>query len=234
MTETMSAEAGLSTGREVWRPTRRQALAERVRQARRHSRVVRMLRIGIPVGVLAGLCLYGLSGWLNPFSRLPGLDMAGIVISRSQVSIERPRMAGYTRDGRPYELVAAGATQDLAHPNFIDLKGIRGTVELPGGELVKISAGEGRYDTKTEIVTVRDNVIVVMTDGAEIRMAAAEVDARSGRVISERDVEVVSQGSRLNARQMEVSEGGAVATFRGGVVMDVAQPVVRADQGGSQ
>ncbi len=219
----MTAEASFSTGRHTWPATSRADLAARLGRARRHSRVVRLLRFGIPGGLAAAVAVYMSIAWLNPFTVLPGLDISGIVMSRSQVSIERPRMAGYTRDGRAYELTAASATQDLRQPQFITLQGIRGKVEMQDGEVVRIAADQGRYDTKSEIVVLQTNVVVVTTEGTEIRMGSAEVDARSGRLISERDVEIRTSGGKLNARQMEVKDGGAILTFRGGVIMDLQQ-----------
>jgi lipopolysaccharide export system protein LptC len=217
----MTIEATLSHGQHGWRDPGQSELAARLRRVRRHSRFVRLLRFGIPAVFISFVGVYWLVGWFNPFSALPGLDMSGIVISRSQVAIERPRMSGYTRDGRPYELTATSAMQDLRSPQFIGLKGIRGKVAMRDGEVVSISAEEGRYDTKAELVVLEQDVVVVTTEGTEIRMGSARVDARNGRLLSERDVEVRSQAGTLSAREMEVREGGAVLTFRGGVTMDL-------------
>lgn len=229
----MTIEASLSPGHHGWQGAGPSELAARLRRARRHSRLVRLMRFGIPAALVSVIGVYWLIGWFNPFKALPGLDMSGIVMSRSQIAIERPRMSGYTRDGRPYELTATSATQDLRSPQFVGLKGIRGKVSMRDGEVVSISAKEGRYDTKAEVVVLERDVVVVTTEGTEIRMGLARVDARNGRVISERDVEVRSKAGKLNAGEMEVRDGGAILTFRGGVTMDLQQ-INRLQNEGSQ
>jgi lipopolysaccharide export system protein LptC len=221
MTAPMSAEASFSSGRHGWRPAGTVDLETRLRRARRHSRFVRLLRFGIPVAVIGLIGLQWLAAWFNPFATLAGVEIGDIVISRSQVAMDRPRMSGFTRDGRSYALNAATATQDLRRPQFIELKGIIGKVEMSDGDVVNITADAGVYDTKAETVVLRQNVRVITSDGTHVRMEEALVDARNGRVLSERAVEIVSERSRLNAKQMDLQQGGDVVTFRGGVTMDL-------------
>lgn len=225
----MTLEASHPFGGHGWQATRWHegggaGLPSRLGRARRHSRFVRFLRFGIPTVLIVAGSLYALVGYLNPFSAIPNFDIAGLITSRSRLSMDRPRIAGYTRDGRAYELTASMALQDLRRPHSIELKGIKGKVEMPDGEIVSIVADEALYDIKGETAVLRQNVVVITTDGTEVRMDEAKVDARSGRVISDRSVNVLSQNGRLNAQQMEVQEGGKLMTFRGGVVMDFDRP----------
>src|SRR3981081_533483 len=98
--------------------------AQRFRTAVRHSRRVRRLRIGIPIGVALVLAGFALSTWLSQLRlliRLPG-EFPGLVIQGTTVTRQAPRISGYTTDGRPYQLNARAAAQDLTDPSKVELQ----------------------------------------------------------------------------------------------------------------
>lgn len=226
------ANAGLSTDparQQSWRVTVRSGAEPAFRRAQRHTRFVRFLRYGIPVAIVGAVLLYLTASWLNPFGALTGLPtMSKMMISGSRVTMDLPRMAGYTRDGRSYELSAAAAAQDLKRPQFIELKEFRSKVELRDGSLVTVTADAGVYDTKTEVVELQNNILVISSDGTEVRLVEAVMDMRKGRVVSQKPVEVMLKTGRIAAKQMEVVESGEVIHFKGGVTMDyqATDPVV--------
>jgi lipopolysaccharide export system protein LptC len=225
------ANASLSTdpARQSWRATVRSGSEPAFRRAQRHTRFVRFLRIGIPATVVGAVAIYMLASWLNPFGALTGLPtMSKMMISGSRVTMDLPRMAGYTRDGRSYELSATAAAQDLKRPQFIELKEFRSKVDLKDGSQVTVTADAGVYDTKLEIVELRNNILVVSSDGTEVRLIEAVMDMRKGRVVSQKPVEVMLKTGRIAAKQMEVVESGEVVRFHGGVTMDyqASDPVI--------
>jgi lipopolysaccharide export system protein LptC len=179
--------------------------------------------------------LYLLAAIFNPFSALSNLpSIAKMVISGTRITMDAPRLAGYTRDGRSYELTAAAAAQDLKKPQFIELKGIRAKVEMRDGNVVTVTADNGIYDTKAETVILRDNILVNTSNGTEARLSEAAMDMRKGHVLTDKPVEILLPNGRLDAQQMEVTEAGAVTHFRGGVSMvlrpeDAAQPANRTE-----
>jgi len=213
----MSATIILASGRNAWRATSRDDLAPAFRRARRHSRLVRLLRAGIPIAAVGGAALYALASWLNPLVGINLPTMGKLAISGTRITMDAPRLAGFTRDGRSYELTASAAAQDLKRPNFIELQDVRARMELQGGNTVRVTADTGFYENKTEVVTLRQNVIVTTSDGIEVRLIEATVDMRKNHVLSERPVEVVTPNGRLDAKQLEVLNGGEVVHFRGGV-----------------
>jgi lipopolysaccharide export system protein LptC len=107
--------------------TRQRATATAFRAAMRHSRWVRFARLAVPavaVLVIAGVFL---ATWLNPL-RLIGNLPAGlrdVVISGTKVKMQQPRLSGFTRDARPYELSALSAAQDITKPDLIELTELR-------------------------------------------------------------------------------------------------------------
>jgi lipopolysaccharide export system protein LptC len=191
------------------------------RAARRHSRRVRVLRIVIPVMVVASLGTILLAVWFNPLraiSRIPA-DIAGLVISGTKVTMQQPRLSGYTKDGHPYELNAQAAAQDVTRPNLVELRDLRADVAMQDKTKVRISAVNGLYDTKHELLTLRDNILLVSSTGYEGRLSEAVVDVRKGVIVSEKPVEIKMLNGTLNANRLEVTESGDLVRFHSGVNM---------------
>jgi lipopolysaccharide export system protein LptC len=215
----MSATVITGTGTHAWRATTGSDREREFRSARRHSRWVRRLRVGIPAVVVVGLCVYTLSAWLNPLTALSRLPTGKLVVSGTRITMDLPKLAGFTRDGRSYELTASAAAQDLRRPHFIELKEVRARVELVDGSVVNVRSNTGLYETKNEVVTLYQDVVVASSAGTEIRLSEARLDMRKAHVLSNQPVEVLLPNGRIDANQMEVVEGGDVVQFRGGVTM---------------
>src|SRR5215471_14923567 len=82
---------------------------ERVfRAAMRHSRMVRFYRGAIPVSLIAIMATIAAAAYfkpLRPWAQLP-VDPGKVVVSGTTITMERPKLGGFTRDGRPYDLTA--------------------------------------------------------------------------------------------------------------------------------
>jgi lipopolysaccharide export system protein LptC len=191
------------------------------RRASRHSKRVRILRLAIPAGI--GLCLLVivLAHFLNPFrllARLPA-DFGPLVISGTKITMEAPRLAGFTRDSRAYEMSASAAAQDLTKPNLVELKELRAKLSMQDDGKIEMSALRGLYDTKSELLTLKDNIFLSTSSGYEGRLSEAVIDVRKGNVVSNKPVEVKMLKGVLNANGLEVTEAGDLIRFGGGVAM---------------
>jgi lipopolysaccharide export system protein LptC len=220
--------ATVSAGR-GWTAPGRRNIGQLRNAARRHSRLVRRLRYGLPLTLVLAVGSYILATWLNPWGALANLPaLSGkVVVSGSTITMDLPKVAGYTPDGRAYEMTARAASQDLKRPQFIELKEIRAKVDLADQNRVDVSAASGIYDTKAELVALRENVTAVSSAGMEVRLREAVMDIRKGTILSEKPVEVLMANGRLNAQNVEVLQAGGLINFRGGVTM-VMQPPQRA------
>jgi lipopolysaccharide export system protein LptC len=228
----MSATVTIDTGTHAWHATTGSDREREFRRARRHSRWVRRLRVGIPAAVAVGLFLYALSAWLNPLTALSRLPAGKLAVSGTRITMDLPKLAGFTRDGRSYEVTASAAAQDLRRPHFIELKEVRARVELVDGSVVNIISGTGLYETKNEVITLYQDVVVTSSAGTEIRLSEARLDMRKAHVLSTKPVEVLLPNGRIDANQMEVVEGGDVVQFRGGVTMLVNPDSIETGPGG--
>jgi lipopolysaccharide export system protein LptC len=193
------------------------------RRARRHSRRVRLLRVLVPILIAAGLLVSGLVVWLNPMRMLSELpvNINGLSVSGTMMTMTRPRLPGFTRDGRRYELTANSASQDLTNTDVVNLDEPRAFLEMTDQTKIDISAKSGVFDRKAGMLTLRDNIVLTSSDGQQMLLNDAVVDMRAGSVITEKPVEVRLQQGTIKSNRFEVLQSGDIIRFDGGVIMDI-------------
>ena len=191
--------------------------------AARHSRRVRLLRWALPLAITLILGRTMLVSWLDPLKvlvRLP-IDSGKLVVSGTRITMQSPKLSGYTRDQRWYELNAKGATQDVTKPDLIDLDEVRAKIETVDKSTTFLSSKNGLYNRKSSILTLNNDVIVKSTSGYEIHLSEAVVDTTKGEVVSNKPVAVFTQDATLNADRLEIENSGDVVNFIGNVVMNL-------------
>jgi lipopolysaccharide export system protein LptC len=193
------------------------------RAAVRHSRGVRLLRRAIPVTLVLIFALIIVATWFNPIRMLAKLpiDPGKLLISGTKITMEAPRLAGFTRDARPYEFTARAAAQDLTKPDVLELKDIHAKIEMQDKAQFELTATNGLYDTKADQMRLVDNIQIASSSGYSGRLSEALVDVKKGNVVSERPVEVIMLNGTLNANRMEVVNNGELIRFDGGVSMNL-------------
>jgi lipopolysaccharide export system protein LptC len=184
---------------------------------------VRILRVAIPIVIVLILGGTMLVRWIDPLKvlvRLP-IDSGKLVISGSKITMEAPKLSGYTRDQRWYEMNAKSASQDVTKPDIIELAEVRAKIETADKTTIFLSAQTGMYNRKTSILNLNRNVLLKSSAGFEMHLEEAVVDTASGEVVSNKPVEAFSQDSTLNADRLEVEKSGDIVRFVGSVVMNL-------------
>lgn len=194
-------------------------------KARRHSRFVRLLRYALPA---FGLAL--LAGMLA--SNLPGLLLRGpITVGRISVDdgalkMENPRLTGYTRDDKTYELTALSAAQDIATPGIVRLNMVEARITAPDGGWTTIKADRGLFQSEREMLDLESNIVVRSDSGQAMRLDTAQIELKAGTVVSRNPVELEALNGTLRADTMQIADKGERMTFTGHVVL-VFRPKTR-------
>lgn len=220
MNRTVTAQTDPQTVRAYWTMSRGDS--ERAfRAARRHSRLVRMLRISIPAVVVLGTTVIVLITYFNPLRMLGQLpiDVGSLVVSGSKITMEHPRLSGFTNDARAYELSADAAKQDLTKPDLIELRNLRATVEMQDKATIEMLATTGTYDSKGEMLKLDQNIVLSSSTGYSGHLSEAMIDMRKGYVVSKHPVELQLLQGTLNANRLEIIDSGDLVRFDGGVNM---------------
>lgn len=193
----------------------------RYAKARRHSRRVRLLRFAVPVAVAAAmLAIVGIS-LFNPFrilAKLP-IDIGKLGVSGTKITMDSPHLAGFTPDKRPYELWAKSAVQDVTNPNNVELHELRAKVQMEDKTGITMDAKTGLFDTKTQLLDLKDHIFLQSTTGYEARLTQATVDMAASTITSDQPVAVKLLNGTLDANRLKITENGAVVRFDGGVSM---------------
>ncbi|MCE3256233.1 MAG: hypothetical protein K0Q64_316 [Nitrobacter vulgaris] len=190
-------------------------LEARFARAARHSRMVRVLRIAVPGAVgLAMAALIGIATF-NPFRALASLplDMDNLVVSGTKITMESPRLAGFTPDKRPYEMQATTATQDVTDPDRVELHTLRAKVRMEDNSTVTLNSRTGMFNTKTQVLDLHKDILMQSSTGYEARLTHAMVDMGRGTVTSDQPVDVKLLNGTLTADTMQVTEKGDVVRF---------------------
>lgn len=202
---------------------RRRNTARAFRSATRHSRLVRVLRIGVPIAGIAAVAVVTLAAWLDPMRLLSDLPIGlrDVIISGTKIKMEEPRLSGFTRDARPYELNARVAAQDITTPNMIELSQLRAKFQMTDKSTVELSALNGMFDTKAEQLTLEQNILVTSSSGYEGRLSKAVVNTRTGSIVSDQPVAVKMLETTIKANGLEIENAGDLIRFNGGVAMQI-------------
>jgi lipopolysaccharide export system protein LptC len=192
------------------------------RIALRHSRYVRVLRFGVPAGILAMLLMVVAANYMPPIGglRLPG-ELGKLVIKGTKITMQQPRLTGYTNDSRAYEFTANAAAQDITKPDLVELHQPHAKIQMQDKSTVTMSAVSGVYNMKTELLKLNEDIDLVSSTGYEGRLSEALIDVRKGSVVSDKPVWVKLLNGFLNAQRLEVTDNGAMVRFGGGVAMTI-------------
>ena len=194
------------------------------RAAVRHSRWVRILRILVPstiaLGIAGGVAYNSLHKPLRALAKVP-IDIGNLVVSGTKITMQQPRIAGFTTDKRAYELTAQAAARDLLKPDVVELQGLHATMEMQNNVSFETTAHNGLYDTKSELLTLEKDILVTTSSGYQARLAEAVIDIRGGKIVSDKPVEVKSFEWLVKSNRMEISESGDVVRFDRGVSVTI-------------
>jgi len=207
-----------------WTASRGPDFARTFRIAARHSRRVRILRIAVPGAVVLAIVTVSIAQWLDPVRILAKLPVgaSNLLISGTKITMELPRLSGYTRDARGYELTAKTAAQDLLDQDRVEMKQVHAKVEMQDKSVIEMTAASGVYSVKSEQMTLSEKIVLTTTTGYEATLTEAQIDTRSGHIVSEKPVVVkLLNGGLLNANRLELINSGELVRFDGGVVLTV-------------
>ena len=183
---------------------------------------MRWLRIGVPAVLAVALAAVVAVNYMPTVGgfRLPG-EVGNLVIKGTKVTMQQPRLAGFTVDSRPYEFTAKSAEQDITKPDLMELHQIQAKIQMEDKSTVNVTSNSGTYDMKSEMLALTESVYLVSSTGYEVRLRDALIDVHKGNVNTDKPVWVKLTNGVITAKHLEVADGGDLIRFSGGVSMTV-------------
>ena len=186
------------------------------RAARRHSILVRVLRISLPIlGVIILAGIFAVS-WITKPKRFD-ITIAGQTVSVNGIIMGRPTLTGFDTKNRRYRVSAETAVQAITSPDQIRLKNIEAEITLPDEGTAIVTAGGGDYDNKASTLHLIGGISVDSTLGYQLTMKNAEIDLNAGTLLSKNPVTIRYEDSEVTGDTLKVSEGGEIIVLEGRV-----------------
>ncbi len=190
----------------------------RFSEAMRHSRRVRFLRRAIPIGAVIGVGAIFFIAIYEPFRMLPdGVSIGNVSLNGTKITMELPKLTGFKKDSRPYEVTARWAAQDIKVPNIIELKELKSRIALADRSFATVEAASGVYDSQTEKMTLTNDVRIKTETGYDVRMNSAQIEFKAGNVASSEPVSVRFNGGTIDASAVDMIDNGQHIIFIGPV-----------------
>ncbi len=186
--------------------------------ARRHSRLVRVLRVALPLGAFAAVALLVGAFLVRTFSLpISGLSINSVAVSGTKVTMQNPKLSGGRPDGSSYVLNARQAIQDLKNPSGVDLVEIAGDIGSHGQPPAKLSATAGHYDTGTEKLKL-SGVVQIKNPSYTVELKSADVDFKANVYSTDDPIHVVtSSGMTIDADSAKAENNASQLSFTGHV-----------------
>ena len=216
---------------------RRQQRFERtLRRARRHSRLVRALRVALPALAVLVLAGFAATVWLRAV--VPeNLALDGLTVEGGELVMTNPRLRGFDERDQPYSVDAARATQSVTDPERFRLERVEANVPISNGRRVTIASDGATYDRAADVLTIPEAFTVEVDDGTVATLEGGTVDMGEGTFTSSGAVDIARPDSRIIADEMSVDQRGRAATFTGRVRVTIepgsrnAPPTMRGASG---
>jgi lipopolysaccharide export system protein LptC len=192
----------------------------------RHSSRVRFLRRVLPALAVLILGIAAFVAWLDPFRIVRDfpVDVMKLSIRDNKLVMDAPKLSGFTKDGRGYNITATAAAQDLSKTNIVELDGIKANFSLTGNGMTELTAVKGLYDAKGDVVRLTEGITIRSTAGYDGKLQDALIEVKRGYVITENPVDINFNNGSIRAERMEIFDNGARALFEGGVKMIMRLP----------
>jgi len=118
--------------------------ARAFRAARRHSILVKVLRVCLPIAAVGVVSLFFIPTQLSFEIDGATASLDGVAIESGNLKMVNPTLSGVHDDYGRYDIRADTATQKVETPNKVVLQDISGTLVSPEDDITRLS-GDGAF-----------------------------------------------------------------------------------------
>jgi LPS export ABC transporter protein LptC len=200
-----------------------QALLDRARafrSARRHSLLVRALRIALPVVTLGAAAAYLLA--LNSAWKVgPGrLNLGQVELTADDLTMKNPSYFGVTKDGGRYQVRAKRAVVEFSRQQGpIKLIDVDGDLIRSNNVTTKLKAKHGLLDNPNSQLELYDGIEIDTSNGMAARLSRATITMKEHRVVSKDPVTASTPTGNVRAAGLNLKTDTQEASFLGNVIV---------------
>lgn len=220
----MAFEADLGQRGERYRVRTAEERERAFQRAERHSRLVAMLRKGLPILALVVLASYFVSTRLSVTVGDVTASISGFDVSDGNLRMVNPTLKGADKSNGKYVLTADHADQDIKNPKVIKLHAIKAEMDNPSGGWSRMEATRGVFDSKAERLVMQDRITVATSSGITGELKHATLDMGSQTLRSHRPVVFNLPNGKVTANALTLRSSASELTFRGKVHVHLVKP----------
>jgi hypothetical protein len=188
------------------------------RQARRHSALIRVLRLSLPLATVGLVGLY-----VYTMLRTAGYGVAApppsiVATLDKEIAMDNPKYEGFTKDGGSYVVTAKTAIPDLKSPSLVRLNVITGESFDARKSRTELAAARGLFDTKANQLELMDGITVVTQSGMRATLQTATMMTKEGTLTSRTPVKVEMPSGTVTSNELDLNQKTKDVTFRTNVV----------------
>src|SRR5215470_17178680 len=187
------------------------------RLARRHSLLVKLLRLLLPIGAVSLGLFYALT--LSVSWQLgPGrLKVERVQVNPDDLTMKNPTYFGLTKDGGRYEVRAKKAILEFAKDAPIKLVDVDGDLLQANDVTTKLKAKHGLLDNAKAELELYDGIEIDASNGMKARLSRATVYNKESRIVSKHPVDLWLPTGSVKGASMTLRTDTREATFVGNV-----------------
>ncbi len=193
------------------------------RSARRHTYLVRILKIALPTVSVCVLALYFVTSSISFSVGDLNASVGKIEVSRDGLRMINPRLEGFTDKNGRYVVVADDAVQSLKNPDLIGLNSIDARLTDKDRSWSRVLAARGSFHTKKEILQLRGGIKVTSSTGMNADLDSADLNMKKNSIVSQSPVVVTMTTGRVKANRMVINTKTRKILFDGAVRVHISR-----------
>lgn len=196
-------------------------------RARRHSLLVRTLRLALPIGAVGLAAFYALTLGVSWRLGAGRLNVGEVQLTADDLTMKNPSYFGLTKDGGRYEVRAKKAIVEFNREAPIKLIDVDGDLVQTNSVVTKLKAKHGLLDNAKNELELFDGIEIEGSNGLKARLQRAKVFSKEHRVVSKDPVDVLMPAGRVLGATMTLRTDTKEYTFVGDVkvhLLPAAQP----------
>ena len=176
---------------------------EEQHSAQKNSQRVKILKRLMIIGcILITSCVVLLVIHFNYFT---GINIGSLSISSEGLVMRSPIVTGGSETNN-YKITADKAIQQLFDPNVLTLKKISADIINSKGESTKLTADDGIFHSKDDVLTLNENIKIIRKNEYSIYLKTAHINLADGSFESNEYVYIQSKNGELSAMQAKYDE----------------------------
>ncbi len=186
------------------------------RSARRHSKMVHLLRWLFPgIGLLILAAMIGL---VVIFNVLSGFGVSNLMLTSKGLVMDHPELSGHDGE-RSYKVTARRAIQRLSDPRIIDLETINADIVLSADQSAQIVALKGLYNNVEETLRLFEGIQLDWSEGYHVELEEVDIDLKSGALSTSDPIFIRSDKGHVRSGKFSYDQDKGIVRFTDGIKM---------------